>query len=132
MIPEINDLLPYPKQFPRWVKTLQGHKYHFKFRDGDMLGQYETLTGKKQVSSFKNPENYKWNVRNVLSKDVYLGHIGITIVGVMFRKCKKEGYITACFPQVQHRKQFAMCYSCLLYTSPSPRDRTRSRMPSSA
>ena len=26
----------------------------------------------------------------------------------------------------------AYCYSCLLYTSPSPRDRTRSRMPSSA
>ena len=26
----------------------------------------------------------------------------------------------------------AMTYSCLLYTSPSPRDRTRSRMPSSA
>ena len=26
----------------------------------------------------------------------------------------------------------AMCYTCLLYTSPSPRDRTRSRMPSSA
>ena len=26
----------------------------------------------------------------------------------------------------------AMAYSCLLYTSPSPRDRTRSRMPSSA
>ena len=25
-----------------------------------------------------------------------------------------------------------ICYSCLLYTSPSPRDRTRSRMPSSA
>ena len=25
-----------------------------------------------------------------------------------------------------------MPYSCLLYTSPSPRDRTRSRMPSSA
>ena len=26
----------------------------------------------------------------------------------------------------------AMSYDCLLYTSPSPRDRTRSRMPSSA
>ena len=26
----------------------------------------------------------------------------------------------------------APCYNCLLYTSPSPRDRTRSRMPSSA
>ena len=27
---------------------------------------------------------------------------------------------------------FLMLYACLLYTSPSPRDRTRSRMPSSA
>ena len=27
---------------------------------------------------------------------------------------------------------FAMILGCLLYTSPSPRDRTRSRMPSSA
>ena len=27
---------------------------------------------------------------------------------------------------------FAICITCLLYTSPSPRDRTRSRMPSSA
>ena len=26
----------------------------------------------------------------------------------------------------------AQCTDCLLYTSPSPRDRTRSRMPSSA
>jgi len=28
--------------------------------------------------------------------------------------------------------QVALVYTCLLYTSPSPRDRTRSRMPSSA
>ena len=28
--------------------------------------------------------------------------------------------------------KFTMLYACLLYTSPSPRDRTRSRMPSSA
>ena len=27
---------------------------------------------------------------------------------------------------------YGMPYNCLLYTSPSPRDRTRSRMPSSA
>ena len=27
---------------------------------------------------------------------------------------------------------FVLAYACLLYTSPSPRDRTRSRMPSSA
>ena len=30
------------------------------------------------------------------------------------------------------RSFIAPCYTCLLYTSPSPRDRTRSRMPSSA
>ena len=29
-------------------------------------------------------------------------------------------------------KKLAQMYACLLYTSPSPRDRTRSRMPSSA
>ena len=29
-------------------------------------------------------------------------------------------------------EEFARSYHCLLYTSPSPRDRTRSRMPSSA
>ena len=29
-------------------------------------------------------------------------------------------------------KELLLAYTCLLYTSPSPRDRTRSRMPSSA
>ena len=29
-------------------------------------------------------------------------------------------------------KEAGLAYPCLLYTSPSPRDRTRSRMPSSA
>ena len=29
-------------------------------------------------------------------------------------------------------RDFTVAYVCLLYTSPSPRDRTRSRMPSSA
>ena len=32
----------------------------------------------------------------------------------------------------QDLRQFEHQYGCLLYTSPSPRDRTRSRMPSSA
>ena len=35
--------------------------------------------------------------------------------------------------QKRHKYQLCpVCGSCLLYTSPSPRDRTRSRMPSSA
>ena len=34
--------------------------------------------------------------------------------------------------EASHAHQFAEMHTCLLYTSPSPRDRTRSRMPSSA
>ena len=34
--------------------------------------------------------------------------------------------------QVQQNKNETQHFVCLLYTSPSPRDRTRSRMPSSA
>ena len=32
----------------------------------------------------------------------------------------------------KHMDLIGFCKGCLLYTSPSPRDRTRSRMPSSA
>ena len=34
--------------------------------------------------------------------------------------------------EIDHLDKRPGIYSCLLYTSPSPRDRTRSRMPSSA
>ena len=34
--------------------------------------------------------------------------------------------------QKEHSNMLALADICLLYTSPSPRDRTRSRMPSSA
>ena len=36
------------------------------------------------------------------------------------------------FKKEKFAKEVALVRSCLLYTSPSPRDRTRSRMPSSA
>ena len=35
-------------------------------------------------------------------------------------------------PRAQYLEYSSRSYGCLLYTSPSPRDRTRSRMPSSA
>ena len=34
--------------------------------------------------------------------------------------------------RTSNQNEIKALYSCLLYTSPSPRDRTRSRMPSSA
>ena len=36
------------------------------------------------------------------------------------------------FTAPRARNERTWCYSCLLYTSPSPRDRSLSRMPSSA
>ena len=50
---------------------------------------------------------------------------------------KKNGEFTVNIALIENNKPilgviFAPVKSCLLYTSPSPRDRTRSRMPSSA
>ena len=42
----------------------------------------------------------------------------------------EEGFIEKVKSDISEIKGLAYC--CLLYTSPSPRDRTRSRMPSSA
>ena len=42
----------------------------------------------------------------------------------------KDGYIA--LVAINDSEFEGVCRACLLYTSPSPRDRTRSRMPSSA
>ena len=43
-----------------------------------------------------------------------------------------EDYLDAAGPENEARAIAELGSPCLLYTSPSPRDRTRSRMPSSA
>jgi len=49
-------------------------------------------------------------------------------VDVILSAAAREFVTPLTFQSVTGRK----AYTCLLYTSPSPRDRTRSRMPSSA
>ena len=49
-------------------------------------------------------------------------------LGVGFVPIRKAGKL----PGATVRQDYGLEYGCLLYTSPSPRDRTRSRMPSSA
>ena len=51
----------------------------------------------------------------------------VSLLGVILGLSFYEGFFSVVVMFV-----LAMAWSCLLYTSPSPRDRTRSRMPSSA
>ena len=65
---------------------------------------------------------YNKNVNNLTVGELYdvLGTLVISNVSPDWQKSMKE--------HINSRR----AYYCLLYTSPSPRDRTRSRMPSSA
>ena len=50
---------------------------------------------------------------------------------VVCYSCQRTGHIAPNCPSLKDRPSTSSS-SCLLYTSPSPRDRQRSRMPSSA
>ena len=50
------------------------------------------------------------------------------VAGRTWKRAIKNALVTS-YPRVKGLEKFSLC---LLYTSPSPRDRTRSRMPSSA
>ena len=63
-----------------------------------------------------------------IASAVSLGKGGIAVIRV-----SGEEAINSCKNIVETKSKYAWeSHSCLLYTSPSPRDRTRSRMPSSA
>ena len=50
----------------------------------------------------------------------------------LVKACAKDGQFVIGFSQANNAEPYRQHVNCLLYTSPSPRDRTRSRMPSSA
>ena len=64
----------------------------------------------------------------VLVVDVDSGEeVGMSVAE--YKRWKRQKY---CNPLKNQFRQHPQDYICLLYTSPSPQDRTRSRMPSSA
>ena len=91
----------------------------------------EFLTGSK-IRSTKSAEKAAKKLQNMGAKNV-------SITGLEVKQSQVTDYVLAgshhyCLsqekiPTVNHGSG---CNYCLLYTSPSPRDRTRSRMPSSA
>ena len=59
--------------------------------------------------------------------------VGKNVIGEIYSRFEKAG-LKVVAAKMKHltQEEAGGFYDCLLYTSPSPRDRTRSRMPSSA
>ena len=67
---------------------------------------------------------------NVVSKTISTEGVG---VGVPLEGAGDKVHVAAVsVPKEEHELVPETVYPCLLYTSPSPRDRQKSRMPSSA
>ena len=102
----------YFHPFGQHGADMQGIDFHQFYLSSKAHGNSKTiedyslcaLTAKQ--NKFQLPSN---DPRNVLSQIRYAYHFDATLYA-----------------------RFLRSYACLLYTSPSPRDRTRSRMPSSA
>ena len=64
-------------------------------------------------------------------KDLPIG-VGLTAKQMKRRKPINTELMRSIDPLTDNQQKLFDAYSCLLYTSPSPRDMRRSRMPSSA
>ena len=96
----------------------------------DELKKYERLFEKYFLKSFTSRlTDYSDPKINVLSSEVV--NKKYTIVKTMLLKTDKRPEVKIDW-RVYTKDPNNPLISCLLYTSPSPRDRTRSRMPSSA
>ena len=71
-------------------------------------------------------------VKNQNYKEMQIGYLAINKKGEHGAYAVHKGFDYALHQNGKNQMIDAQSYSCLLYTSPSPRDRTRSRMPSSA
>ena len=65
------------------------------------------------------------NAKGVMTDERYNGQFYAKGNDMVVADLEAEGFLVA-------KENITHSYPCLLYTSPSPRDRTRSRMPSSA
>ena len=100
-----------------------------KNQDCIVLGDW-CLKGLEDVLGSDNKYNkvpYHWDNREKFNQDYYY-------LSNLYERSLKELSATL---NVMHNlnadiKYWRIIIGCLLYTSPSPRDRTRSRMPSSA
>ena len=111
---EILEILNYPLIDLMW----EAQVIHRRFN------QYKVqLASLFSVKTGGCEENCSYCSQSIYSSSQIKSHPQFEVEAVLNRAkiAKKEG-----------ADRFCMGWACLLYTSPSPRDRTRSRMPSSA
>jgi len=80
---------------------------------------WKNLTEEQKTPYIRFLDGYK-NLKDGYTENPFGHYKNVTATHI-----ESEYFMQWVFPQKLHR-------ICLLYTSPSPRDRTRSRMPSSA
>ena len=87
------------------------------------------------VSEYMEPQ-YRFRKENVRDTIVFYGSARLLSKSAANKKLKALKQLKNPKPQrikdAEMDLEMSRYYDCLLYTSPSPRDRTRSRMPSSA
>ena len=94
---------------------------------GQAVGDY-VLQGAQR--GLQSPKRYDSLIRSLNSDDISARNTALRQLRTIGEPAMAN--ILNAFTQDNRIEQFPGLRSCLLYTSPSPRDRTRSRMPSSA
>ena len=95
----------------------------------------EILSGQNLFKVFITPDEKRLIITNNKKKDITL--VDVSAGRIIKRIVIKDEYREVDVGEKKHKALASMMVDavlngCLLYTSPSPRDRTRSRMPSSA
>src|SRR5665213_1907076 len=112
----IHWLPPYSIEAMR--ESTVSRNVHAIYADSDIVGTFTTGT-----HGWKYDEHI-WADRS--HKAIYLGKLAIR------PSLQGTGIGSWVLSQVEQQAHDLHCQTCLLYTSPSPRDRQKSRMPSSA
>ena len=80
------------------------------------------------------PWEYNFSFSNILKEHLitYKPRNHVEMVNLSMPALNSYAVLDIFKQLLSHKPDLVIIYTCLLYTSPSPRDRTRSRMPSSA
>ena len=96
----------------------------------NILHAYNTSyhnTIKMSPTDARDPKNHSTVLKNIVSKARVINRPILEVGDKVRVRVKPKAF------DKKYKSQFTKgIHTCLLYTSPSPRDRTRSRMPSSA